>query len=538
MAKFLDSMRREKGSIYSLVSKYYVLFAIAVLLLAYGVKYFTQKAMYDVDFFSSSEVITDQMTDLENERYYRLNLEKVIGKDGYFEILDNKANVIFISKSGVSNVYNMDELSFIPPVSGSSYYYVGKIYKDNVVDGYILQKYNYVKDGDGSRNGVFYGATETAILDKDRNIIYSNYDEERSYLSENELAYAMENTADGTYLQRFSFVTADGEERVMLLHSAYAISNDEEEKKIYTTGLFVFLGIFAVLLLIFVLRIIISVKRPMDMLKNSMDDLTEGKKDVAISYSGPKEFVQIVDAFNDMADKLHETEKAREHLENERQKMLTYLSYDLNIPITAIKGYTNFALDRNATEENRRKYIEAIALHTDDLTEFIDDLGDYADLEEAEFKLDKSNDDIFEFFRNYFLPKKEEVELLGFFMDVNVPDESMYKSFDRVQIKRVFENLISNSLSLNPRGTKLYADISSSSNKVVIHIGDDGEGIPEEATKYLFEPYAGGNTPFYGKNRAAIGSSIARIVVESHGGTIRLMDKAESGHSTMFEIVF
>ena len=41
-----------------------------------------------------------------------------------------------------------------------------------------------------------------------------------------------------------------------------------------------------------------------------------------------------------------------------------------------------------------------------------------------------------------------------------------------------------------------------------------------------------------GCQTTAIGSSIARIIVESHGGTIRLMDKAESGHSTMFEIVF
>ncbi|WP_026497317.1 HAMP domain-containing sensor histidine kinase [Butyrivibrio sp. WCD3002] len=538
MAKFFDSMRREKGSIYSLVSKYYVLFAIAILLLAYGVNYITQKAIYDVDFLNSSKIITSQMTDLENERYYKLNLEKVIGKDGYFEVLDNKANVIFISKSGIANEYRMDELSFIPPVSGSSYYYVETIYKDDVVNGYILHKYNFVKNGEGKKDGTSYGITDIAILDKDRNIIYSNYDEERSHLSENELAYAMENIADGTYLQRFSFVTTGGEERVMLLHTSYTSSNADEEKKIYTTGLLIFLSVFAVLLFIFVLRTIMSVKRPMDMLKNSMGDLTEGKRDVAISYSGPKEFVQIVDAFNDMADKLHDTEEAREHLENERQKMLTYLSYDLNIPITAIKGYTKFALDRNASEEDRRKYIEAIGLHTDDLSEFIDDLGDYAYLEEAGFRLDKSNDDIFEFFRNYFLPKKEEVELIGYSMDVDVPDESMYKSFDRVQIKRVFENLISNALSLNPRGTKLYADISASSNKVVIHIGDDGEGIPEEATKYLFEPYAGGSAPFYGEKRAGLGSSIARIVVEAHGGTIRLMDKAESGHSTMFEIVF
>jgi signal transduction histidine kinase len=538
MAKFFDSMRREKGSIYSLVSKYYVLFAIAILLLAYGVNYITQKAIYDVDLLNSSKIITSQMTDLENERYYKLNLEKVIGKDGYFEVLDNKANVIFISKSGIANEYRMDELSFIPPVSGSSYYYVETIYKNDVVNGYILHKYNFVKDGEGKKDGTFYGITDIAILDKDRNIIYSNYDEERSHLSENELAYAMENIADGTYLQRFSFVTTGGEERVMLLHTSYTSSNADEEKKIYTTGLLIFLSVFAVLLFIFVLRTIMSVKRPMDMLKNSMGDLTEGKRDVAISYSGPKEFVQIVDAFNDMSDKLHDTEEAREHLENERQKMLTYLSYDLNIPITAIKGYTKFALDRNASEEDRRKYIEAIGLHTDDLSEFIDDLGDYAYLEEAEFRLDKSNDDIFEFFRNYFLPKKEEVELIGYSMDVDVPDESMYKSFDRVQIKRVFENLISNALSLNPRGTKLYADISASSNKVVIHIGDDGIGIPEEVTKYLFEPYADGSAPFYGEKRAGLGSSIARIVVEAHGGTIRLMDKAESGHSTMFEIVF
>lgn len=536
MAKFIDSMRRQKGSIYSLVARYYVLFAIAILILASGVVYFTRKAIYDVEFLNDSKVITSQMTDLENEHYDRINLDKIAGKDGYFEILDDNAKVIFASKEDVKNEYLKEELDYIPSISGNLYYYAETLYKDNAISGYILNRYTFVKRSDEDKNNSLYGITGISILDKDGNVVYSNFDGD-SKLSKNELNYAMGANLDGLYLQRFLFTTVNGAERTLLLHSSYTSTGVTDEKKIYTTAVFIFLTIFALLLISVVLRTIMAVKKPMTMLEDAMEKLTSGKRDVEISYSGPKEIVEIVDAFNDMSDKLYDIEHEREHLENERQKILTYTSYDIAIPMMVIKRYASAAMGDGVSGKEKDEFLNAILHHADNLADLINSLGDYTKSELTEYELDRSNDDLCEFFKDYIMQKKDEIKLIDYCLEVDIKEEGLYKSFDKIQLRRAFENIVANLIRFNSSETKLYADMEVVSNKAIIHIGDEGRGIPENIAGMIFEPVIYDQLAFSDERRAGLGLSLAKMIIEAHGGSIRLMDQNETEYGTMFEII-
>ena len=72
---------------------------------------------------------------------------------------------------------------------------------------------------------------------------------------------------------------------------------------------------------------------------------------------------------------------------------------------------------------------------------------------------------------------------------------------------------------------------------IIIHIGDNGKGIPEELRKSIFEPFVVGNKSRTGVKGSGLGLAISKRIVEAHGGTIKLIDPDDSRWKTMYRIV-
>ncbi len=537
MSDMKDSFRREKGSLYSLVTKYYIFFAAVVLILTFLVITVTNNVLDNVSYEPNAGGIIDQMSLLENEKYDKIRLESYVGKDGYIEVLDEAANVIYKSKASVDNVYNAEELEYIPKLSGNTYYSLDVITKNGGSSGYVLSKYSYVNELGEDDSGIYFGLVEVTILDENRNVVYSSNDSE-DQLTEQELSYITGGDDENIYMQLYDFYNKSGDKRYLIIHADYSTNTiDMMYRRIYMTGIFLFLTIFAVSIVFFVFHTAVAVRKPMSMLQDAMAELGQGKRDIAISYSGPKEFVQIIDTFNEMTEKLQKSEEEREQLEAERQKMLADISHDLKTPITVIQGYSKAVSDGLVPEQEKKKYLDTITLKADNLAELINTFYEYSKLEHPEFQLIRSNGDICEYFREYLALKYEELEISGFDLEIDIPEEKIARSFDESQLKRVFENIISNSLKSNPSGTKIYAGMKRVSNNVAIYLGDDGVGIPDAIRDEIFKPFVVGNDARTSGTGTGLGLSIAKLIVEAHGGTIRLMDPEETEYSTMYEII-
>ena len=532
-----ETLSREKGSIYSLVTKYYIFFAVIVLVMAFLIITISERVLENISVIPDVSKITDQMTLLENERYDRLRVEKYIGTKGYIEVLDKNANIIYSSNAAKANSYNPDELKYIPRATGGTYYYVDDIVGDNELLGYAIHKYSYVDDFSSEEPDVHYGLIEVDILDKNRNILYSTEGED-GRITERELSYISGGDDENTYMQIFDFSNTAGETRHLIFHVDYSNSSlNHDFRTIYMTAILTFLFLFAFLVIVFVFRTAVSVRRPMTMLQDAMSELGKGDKDVAISYSGPKEFVQIVDSFNDMSERLRKSEEERKQLENERQKMLADISHDLKTPITVIQGYSRAVSDGMVPEEEQKKYLDTITRKADNLSELINTFYEYSKLEHPEYQIIKSNEDICEYYREYLASKYEELDIAGYPLEIDIPEEKIARPFDPAQLKRVFENIISNSIKSNPAGTTIYAGMKQASNKVAIYLGDNGVGIPDAIRDEVFKPFVVGDDARTSGSGTGLGLSIAKLIVEAHGGTIRLMDSSETEYTTMFEII-
>lgn len=95
-----------------------------------------------------------------------------------------------------------------------------------------------------------------------------------------------------------------------------------------------------------------------------------------------------------------------------------------------------------------------------------------------------------------------------------------------------FLNVFSNAVKYSPPGGEIRVDIEDGSNRWIVRVRDSGPGIPEDCRERIFDPYERlGMTSARGKG---LGLTIARRIMDLHGGDIRAEEGADGG--TVFRL--
>ena len=242
----------------------------------------------------------------------------------------------------------------------------------------------------------------------------------------------------------------------------------------------------------------------------------------------------VIHTFNDMEHQLSESEKERAELENQRQKMLGDISHDIKTPVTVIRGYSSAIADHIVPQEEQEKYLRIISQKAALLSELVDSFSDYSRLQHPDFQMNFEKTDLSEYLREYAAEKYEELELQDYPMDISIPENAMEADIDRQQLKRVFENIIINSVKHTSAHTVISVSLQREGENAVISLGDNGPGIPPDLRKTIFEPFVTGDDSRTSGKGSGLGLSIVKKIVEAHHGTVELMD---SKKGTIFHIV-
>jgi signal transduction histidine kinase len=124
---------------------------------------------------------------------------------------------------------------------------------------------------------------------------------------------------------------------------------------------------------------------------------------------------------------------------------------------------------------------------------------------------------------------RPQVEAKGLELGVNAAMDLPRVSVDRLQIERVISNLVINALRHTKRGEiKISAEPRNSD--LAISVSDTGTGIPAEYLPHIFDKFVQvADAPVGG---AGLGLTIAKSIVEAHGGQISV--QSQVGHGTTF----
>ncbi len=250
-----------------------------------------------------------------------------------------------------------------------------------------------------------------------------------------------------------------------------------------------------------------------------------------ISWPHKDEIGTLVSEYNKMVNKVEENaaQLAQSERESAWREMARQVAHEIKNPLTPMK--LNIQYLQQAMKNDNPNIKDLTNKVADSIVEQIDNLA-YIAAEFSNFaKMPEARPEELELYE--LLNKAVELYLNDEHIKVTItsPAEKLYVVSDRSQLLRVFTNLLENAKQAIPaeRQGRIEVTLVRDNNDAVVTITDNGDGIPEDVVKRIFQPY------FTTKSSGTgLGLAMTRKIIEFWKGTIWF--ETEEGKGTVFFI--
>ena len=282
-----------------------------------------------------------------------------------------------------------------------------------------------------------------------------------------------------------------------------------------------------------------SIIRPIDRLRLGTQNIRDGNLDFEIRPKSRDELGDLCKDFEEMRYRLNKSENDKKKSDAEEKELIRNISHDLKTPLTAIKGYVEGLRDGIAdTPEKQQRYILTIANKVEDMDRLIDELTLFSrlDTNRIPYEFVKIN------VKDYFDDCVDEIELDLEAMDIVLNykfhgGDDMYTMADPNQLKRVINNIVSNSVKYRRENVPCRIGIEVFDEGDYIHVvmSDNGKGISMKDLPRIFDRfYRTDESRTSPQTGSGIGLAIVKKIIDDHKGRI-WVDSTE-GEGTTFHI--
>ncbi len=273
--------------------------------------------------------------------------------------------------------------------------------------------------------------------------------------------------------------------------------------------------------------------------------LTEGARKVAqgnltykIDVNTTDEIGELADNFNNMTSSLKDAQEKL--IENERLAILGRLSsiiaHEVRNPLEAIKGGAVYLRSKFTENEMIQKFTGIIALETDRLNSFVNQVLNSSKKIELVLMTTNINAILENTYR--FLLRDSRFKKIGFTKDLdkNMPNCLL----DPEKLQMAFLNIFVNSMEAMPKGGEIKvgtkyktgskannldeSSIEQAKEHIEITVQDNGEGIPGEIKNDIFKPFVTTK-----KSGTGLGLAFSSEVIRQHRGIINLVSEQDQG---------
>jgi signal transduction histidine kinase len=257
---------------------------------------------------------------------------------------------------------------------------------------------------------------------------------------------------------------------------------------------------------------------------------------IPAGFQAPFAFVAAVLWKYRDARKVEVAHQQLKELDRLKSMFLSHVSHELKTPLTSIKGFVDNMLDgvTGELQGRQQEYLNRVRINADRLTRMITNLLDLSRIESGTHRLDLGRLWLFDLVDEVVSLLRPIAASKQLSLDVVCPDPSIQIVADRDKLIQVMTNLTDNAIKFTPVGGKITVAIQRADpDDVMITVTDTGEGIPADVIPHLFQPfYQASRQPGVHAKGLGLGLSIAKTLVELHGGTISVT--SEVGKGTQF----
>jgi len=391
--------------------------------------------------------------------------------------------------------------------------------QDQVLVGLIVQYYNRTGSVDGLVDFLERGPREMPILlvDPDRKVVFAPEEQfVGRKLSETQLEGGQ------------SILLTSGEIWTVVPYRVLVGRNALEQGFLKTTRAALWFAAFAAsaAALILALFLVRQTTSPLRQLEAATQRIAKGDFDEEVEVRSSDEIGRLAEAFNEMARSLKLSEEAK-------RRMIADTSHELRTPLAAV---------RSALEGLRDGLIEPssatfASLHDRVLllTRLVGDLHQLALADAGQLSIERQATRLDAIVDGIVETVGFQIEDSGITLETAIDPAIPALLVDANRIEQVLLNLLANAIRHTPEGGRieLRADRTSDS-EVMLSVCDTGSGIAPEDVERIFERFYCADPAREGGG-AGLGLSIAKVLVEAHGGRIWAENRPEGG--ACFKIV-
>lgn len=289
---------------------------------------------------------------------------------------------------------------------------------------------------------------------------------------------------------------------------------------------YIFISYSVAMVIILILGFVLTnqFSKPIERLKNATRSVASGDLNIEVKATSKDEVGELVKGFNYMVKELKRSQAEIAEFERETawKEMAKQVAHEIKNPLTPMKLSVQQLIasynDKSPKFDRLfEKVTNTIITQIETLKNIASEFSSFARMPNPKLEVLSVNEIVTDS-ANLFSNEKITIEILG----------GQYKlEADKDQLKRVFINLIRNSIQAN--ADKIKIEFSSMDKFVNIIFQDNGAGVQPENINKIFEENF--STKQYGMG---IGLSMAKKTIENIGGEIILKETNHNG--TAFQI--
>jgi two-component system sensor histidine kinase/response regulator len=227
-----------------------------------------------------------------------------------------------------------------------------------------------------------------------------------------------------------------------------------------------------------------------------------------------------------------------EALNDLKNKFIGIAAHDLRNPLVSIQGFSNILKNDIdiLSKEMRDDFLETLCSASNHMLNLINEILDVSVIDSGNLQLKKNNSSlqklVAERIRLYaVVADKKNITLQSDLEDI--PEFS----FDPNRIAQVIDNLITNAIKFSPNEKTVQINLRQTEGLAVVSVQDEGPGISLENQGRLFQHFEVLDSRPTGNERCiGLGLSIAKRMIESHGGAIGVESTLGKGANFIFKL--
>jgi signal transduction histidine kinase len=276
---------------------------------------------------------------------------------------------------------------------------------------------------------------------------------------------------------------------------------------------------------------ILRLTGPLRRVESAALAMSSGDLDTPVEGDQILELSRVFGSLETMRSKIRDLLLRERDREADRRELIANLSHDLRTPLSSIRGYVDGLREGIAdTPQKRERYLGVLDQKIQDLDRMIGQIFLLSTLEAQAAPPELRRVDLRAFLRDSIEDLRlahgpEEALFADIGLDAGDADP-MFVMADPLQLRRVAENLVDNSLRHSgKRPVSIAFSVSrlgpepGKPARARLSFEDDGRGIPPDELERIFERFFRGDPSRTGGG-FGLGLAIARQIIEAHGGTI------------------